>query len=297
MLLILQADLDKVDLITTSLPRARHGVTTISEYSAYRLSMDPVRLVLIRPPKLKPPGTRPAERTTSRLDAIAAGCAAAPAAVDRGALLQRGGRSRRISPAHDVAAKDTVGTDYGSILVNDGSSDRTWEIMRELAARDPQLVAVNLSRRHGHQRAMTAGLHSCRGNRVLTIDSDLQDPPELLGEMWRLMDRVEADVVYGQRRERQGETMLKRGTAALFYRILQRLADSDMPVDTGDFRLMSRKVGDILNSMPEQQRFIRGMVSWIGLRQNWRSPMIARRALPAPAIIRSAACSVSPSMR
>jgi glycosyltransferase involved in cell wall biosynthesis len=166
-----------------------------------------------------------------------------------------------------AAAKDTAGADYELILVNDGSIDRTWQIMLELAARDPQLVAVNLSRRHGHQRAMTAGLHSCRGDRVLTIDSDLQDPPELLGEMWRLMERVEADVVYGQRRERQGETMLKRGTAALFYRVLRRLADGDMPVDSGDFRLMSRKVLDILNSMPEQQRFIRGMVSWIGLRQ------------------------------
>ena len=141
-----------------------------------------------------------------------------------------------------AAAKDTAGADYELILVNDGSIDRTWAIMLELAARDPQLVAVNLSRRHGHQRAMTAGLHSCRGDRVLTIDSDLQDPPELLGEMWRLMERVEADVVYGQRRERQGETMLKRGTAALFYRLLRRLADGDMPVDSGDFRLMSRKV-------------------------------------------------------
>jgi len=166
-----------------------------------------------------------------------------------------------------AAANETAGSDYELILVNDGSADRTWQIMLELAKRDPQLVAVNLSRRHGHQRAMTAGLHSCRGDRVLTIDSDLQDPPELLGEMWRLMDRVEADVVYGQRRERQGETVLKRGTAALFYRLLRRLADSDMPVDAGDFRLMSRKVLDILNSMPEQQRFIRGMVSWIGLRQ------------------------------
>jgi dolichol-phosphate mannosyltransferase len=166
-----------------------------------------------------------------------------------------------------AAANETVGSDYELILVNDGSADRTWEIMLELAKHDPQLVAINLSRRHGHQRAMTAGLHSCSGGRVLTIDSDLQDPPELLGEMWRLMDRVEADVVYGQRRERQGETMLKRGTAALFYRLLRRLADSDMPVDAGDFRLMSRKVSDILNSMPEQQRFIRGMVSWIGLRQ------------------------------
>jgi dolichol-phosphate mannosyltransferase len=166
-----------------------------------------------------------------------------------------------------AAAQETAGTDYELILVNDGSADRTWEIMLDLAKRDPQLIAVNLSRRHGHQRAMTAGLHSCRGDRVLTIDSDLQDPPELLGEMWRLMDRVDADVIYGQRRERQGETMLKRGTAALFYRILRQLADNDMPVDSGDFRLMSRKVVDILNSMPEQQRFIRGMVSWIGLRQ------------------------------
>jgi polyisoprenyl-phosphate glycosyltransferase len=166
-----------------------------------------------------------------------------------------------------AAAKEAAGSDYELVLVNDGSDDRTWEIMVDLAKRDPQLVAVNLSRRHGHQRAMTAGLHSCRGDRVLTIDSDLQDPPELLGEMWRLMDRVEADVVYGQRRERQGETILKRGTAALFYRLLRQLADGDMPVDSGDFRLMSRKVIDILNAMPEQQRFIRGMVSWIGLRQ------------------------------
>jgi glycosyltransferase involved in cell wall biosynthesis len=166
-----------------------------------------------------------------------------------------------------AAAKEIAGSDYELVLVNDGSEDRTWEILLELAKSDPQLVAINLSRRHGHQRAMTAGLHSCRGDRVLTIDSDLQDPPELLGEMWRLMDRVEADVVYGQRRERQGETMLKRGTAALFYRLLRQLADGDMPVDTGDFRLMSRKFSDILNSMPEQQRFIRGMVSWIGLRQ------------------------------
>ena len=166
-----------------------------------------------------------------------------------------------------AAAKEAAGSDYELVLVNDGSDDRTWEVLVDLATRDPQLVAVNLSRRHGHQRAMTAGLHSCRGDRVLTIDSDLQDPPELLGEMWRFMDRVDADVVYGQRRERQGETMLKRGTAALFYRLLRQLADNDMPVDSGDFRLMNRKVVDILNSMPEQQRFIRGMVSWIGLRQ------------------------------
>ena len=166
-----------------------------------------------------------------------------------------------------AAAQDTVGSDYELILLNDGSTDRTWAIMTDLVRRDPHLVAVNLSRRHGHQLAMTAGLYTCRGDRILTIDADLQDPPELLGEMWRLMERVEADVVYGLRRERQGETMLKRGTAALFYRLMRRVGYADMPVDAGDFRLMTRRVLDILNSMPEQHRFIRGMVSWIGLRQ------------------------------
>ena len=166
-----------------------------------------------------------------------------------------------------AAAAETAGSDYELVLLNDGSADRTWSIMAGLARRDPHVVAVNLSRRHGHQLAMTAGLYTCRGARILTIDADLQDPPELLGEMWRLMDRAEADVVYGSRRERQGETMLKRGTAALFYRLMRRVGYADMPVDAGDFRLMTRRVLDILNSMPEQHRFIRGMVSWIGLRQ------------------------------
>jgi polyisoprenyl-phosphate glycosyltransferase len=166
-----------------------------------------------------------------------------------------------------AAAAETAGSDYELVLLNDGSTDRTWPIMTGLARRDPHIVAVNLSRRHGHQLAITAGLFTCRGERILTIDADLQDPPELLGEMWRLMDRAEADVVYGSRRERQGETMLKRGTAALFYRLMRRVGYADMPVDAGDFRLMTRRVLDILNSMPEQHRFIRGMVSWIGLRQ------------------------------
>lgn len=165
------------------------------------------------------------------------------------------------------AAQDTVGSDYELVLLNDGSTDRTWPIMADLVRRDPRVVAVNLSRRHGHQLAITAGLYLCRGERILTIDADLQDPPELLGEMWRLMDRAAADVIYGLRRERQGESVLKRGTAALFYRLMRRVGHADLPVDAGDFRLMTRRVLDILNSMPEQHRFIRGMVSWIGLRQ------------------------------
>src|SRR5271156_1634514 len=166
-----------------------------------------------------------------------------------------------------AAAAETAGSDYELVLLNDGSTDRTWPIMTGLAQRDPHVVAVNLSRRHGHQLAITAGLYTCRGERILTIDADLQDPPELLGDMWRLMDRAEADVVYGLRRERQGESVLKRGTAALFYRLMRRVGYADLPVDAGDFRLMTRRVLDILNSMPEQHRFIRGMVSWIGLRQ------------------------------
>ncbi len=166
-----------------------------------------------------------------------------------------------------AAAQKAVGSDYEFLLLNDGSSDRTWSIMADLVRRDPRLVVVNLSRRHGHQLAITAGLYTCRGRRILTIDADLQDPPELLADMWRLMDSAEADVVYGLRRQRAGESVFKRGTAALFYRLMRRIGYADLPVDAGDFRLMTRRVLDILNGMPERYRFIRGMVSWIGLRQ------------------------------
>ncbi len=152
------------------------------------------------------------------------------------------------------------------VLVNDGSRDGTWQVMQEHAANHPEIVAVNLSRNHGHQLALTAGLSICRGERVLIIDADLQDPPELLAEMMSRMDQG-ADVVYGQRRKRAGETMFKLATAAAFYRIIERLTDTPIPRDTGDFRLMSRRALDVLMSMPERHRFIRGMVSWIGFRQ------------------------------
>ena len=153
------------------------------------------------------------------------------------------------------------------VLVNDGSRDRTFEVMRRLASADPRVVAVSLARNYGHQIALTAGLQHCRGDRVLVIDADLQDPPELLGEMMRVMDADDADVVYGQRRTRAGETRFKTLTAAIFYRVLRRLVDIDIPLDTGDFRLMNRRTLDVLNRMPEQHRFIRGMVAWIGLRE------------------------------
>ena len=165
------------------------------------------------------------------------------------------------------AASSVAGDDYEIVLVNDGSRDRSWEIMRELAATDPRLVAVNLSRNHGHQLALTAGLDLCSGERILIIDADLQDPPELLPQMIDEMERQQADVVYAVRRARAGETAFKRGTAKLFYRLLSKLAEIEIPLDTGDFRLMSRRALDALLSLPEQARFIRGMVAWVGFRQ------------------------------
>jgi len=170
---------------------------------------------------------------------------------------------RRVS----AVAKNVVGEDYELILVNDGSQDRTWALCKQLLENDAQLVLVNLSRRYGHQLALSAGFELCRGDRIVSIDSDMQDPPELLFDMWQIMERDRVDVVYGQRRERRGETLVKRGTATSFYWLLRRIGYADIPANSGDFRMMTRRVVNILNGMPEQHRFIRGMISWIGLRQ------------------------------
>ncbi|QCO14872.1 glycosyltransferase [Azospirillum brasilense] len=169
---------------------------------------------------------------------------------------------RRVS----AACRAEVGESYELILVDDGSRDGTWGRVADLVRDDPAVTGVRLSRNHGHQLALTAGLHVCRGERILIIDADLQDPPELLSTMMARMD-AGADVVYGTRMARDGETWFKKGTAALFYRLLDRLVDIEIPKDTGDFRLMSRRALEVLNAMPEQHRFIRGMVSWIGLKQ------------------------------
>lgn len=169
---------------------------------------------------------------------------------------------RTTEVAHRIA-----GANYELVLVNDGSSDRTWSLLREIAETDPNLILVNLSRRHGHQAALSAGLGLARGDRIVSIDSDLQDPPEVILAMWEVMDRESADVVFGQRRERFGDSAMKRGTAAFFYWLLGRIGYADIPANVGDFRLMSRRVLDVLIEMREQHRFIRGMVSWIGMRQ------------------------------
>jgi dolichol-phosphate mannosyltransferase len=139
--------------------------------------------------------------------------------------------------------------------------------MESLAAADSHVLAINLSRNHGHQLALTAGLDLCRGSTILIIDADLQDPPELLPAMFAAMREQGADVVYGVRKSRAGETAFKRATAHGFYRLLSRATEVDIPLDAGDFRLMSRRALDALLAMPEQARFIRGMVAWIGFKQ------------------------------
>lgn len=159
-----------------------------------------------------------------------------------------------------------MGEEYEIVLVDDGSADDTWSLIAAAAAHDKRIRGFRLSRNFGHQRALTAGLFQCRGARILVIDADLQDPPELLSEMMAVMDRG-ADVVFGQRRARAGETRFKSASAAMFYRLMSNLSDVPIPLDTGDFRLMTRQVLDVLCSMPEDFRFIRGMVSWIGMRQ------------------------------
>jgi dolichol-phosphate mannosyltransferase len=152
------------------------------------------------------------------------------------------------------------------IFVDDGSRDRTRELLKSYVAEDDRLRIIGFARNFGHQIAVTAGIDFASGDAVALIDADLQDPPEVLFAMiekWR----EGYDVVYGTRTERPGESAFKLATARSFYRILNRLSEVPIPLDTGDFRLMSRPVVDVLKSMPERDRFVRGMVSWVGFRQ------------------------------
>lgn len=159
-----------------------------------------------------------------------------------------------------------MGARYEIIFVNDGSLDRTAEVLVEMQRLDRNVVVADLSRNHGHQLALSAGLSLARGQRILLIDADLQDPPELLPEMMAAMD-AGADVAYAKRISRAGESRFKRWTAKIFYRVLRAVSHADVPVDTGDFRLISSQVADILRRMPEPHRFLRGMVAWVGFRQ------------------------------
>ncbi len=164
-----------------------------------------------------------------------------------------------------TAAVSPLGS-YELVLVDDGSSDGTWERLAAIAADDPHVRLVRLSRNFGHQVALTAGVDAARGDAVVTMDGDLQDPPEVIPELvarWR--DGY--DVVYGVRAARQGETRYKLWTAQLFYRLIRRMSPVAIPENAGDFRLLSRRAANALRGMPERARFIRGMTSWVGFQQ------------------------------
>ncbi|MCU1385409.1 MAG: glycosyltransferase [Acidobacteria bacterium] len=155
---------------------------------------------------------------------------------------------------------------YEIIFINDGSTDGSWQALEALAEADSHVKAINLSRNFGHQIAITAGLEASRGDAVVVMDSDLQDPPEIIPHLYAKF--VEGfDVVYAQRRRRQGEGWLKRLTARMFYRLVRQLTNLDIPVDTGDFRLVSRRVVNDLSRFREHHRFIRGLVTWVGYQQ------------------------------
>jgi dolichol-phosphate mannosyltransferase len=168
---------------------------------------------------------------------------------------------------HRVAAvMDQLDGSAELILINDGSRDRSLSLLRDLHQKDPRVCYISLARNFGHQIAVTAGLNFVRGQAVIILDADLQDPPELIP---RLIEKWQQgyQVVYAQRTQRRKESWVKRLPAYMFYRLLRRLADVDIPPDTGDFCLMDRRVVDILNAMPERNRYIRGLRSWAGLQQ------------------------------
>ncbi len=163
-------------------------------------------------------------------------------------------------------ALDGAGLDWELILVNDGCRDRSPEIMRELHGRDPRVRVINFARNFGHQVAITAGMDYASGDAVVVIDSDLQDPPEVILDLvarWR----EGYQVIYAVRSERQGETWFKEFTAKAFYRMIHQITDINIPMDTGDFRLMDRKVVNALKTMREKHRFMRGLSVWVGFRQ------------------------------
>ncbi|NGM85539.1 glycosyltransferase family 2 protein [Paenibacillus sp. 7124] len=161
---------------------------------------------------------------------------------------------------------DRSGDAYELIFVNDGSRDRSAEMIREIAVRDEHVKLIDFSRNFGHQIAITAGMDYARGEAVVVIDADLQDPPEVILELiakWK----QGYEVVYAKRLKRHGETFFKKMTAKLFYRLLSSMTSVDIPTDTGDFRLIDRKVCDVLRELKEKNRYVRGLVSWVGFRQ------------------------------
>lgn len=163
--------------------------------------------------------------------------------------------------------KDGNSLEYEFIFVNDGSFDSTLSILHGLAAANPRVKVISFSRNFGHQPAVSAGLKHCRGNLAAIIDADLQDPPQVIPDMIKAMLDANANSVYGVRRKRKGETLFKLITARYFYRFLNSLAEAHLPPNTGDFRVIDRKIINCFNSLSENNKYIRGLMSWIGFRQ------------------------------
>lgn len=165
-----------------------------------------------------------------------------------------------------VAVLEGMQVTYELVFINDGSQDKSLVLLRALGQKDAHVRFLDLSRNFGHQIAVTAGLEACTGNAVVIIDADLQDPPELIADLYQ-RHKEGFEVVYARRRSRKGESWLKRVTARGFYRIMARLTQIDIPLDTGDYRIIDRKVVEVLKQMPEQNKFLRGQISWAGFRQ------------------------------
>lgn len=155
---------------------------------------------------------------------------------------------------------------YEIIFINDGSKDKTLPILEEIASKDKDVKVISFSRNFGHQAAVTAGLKEVTGDAIVIIDADLQDPPELIPEMLKHWEEG-YEVIYGKRKARKGESAFKLLTAKMFYKTLNALSDVEIPKDTGDFRLVDRKVVDVINQIPEHNKFLRGLFSWVGFKQ------------------------------
>ena len=165
-----------------------------------------------------------------------------------------------------AAVMQTLDAESHVLYVDDGSRDGSWDVLQEIAARDPRVALLRLARNFGKELALTAGLDHVETDAAMVLDADGQDPPELIPQFvakWR----EGYEVVYGTRSRREGETWLKRATAAAFYRVMNRLSDTSIPRDTGDFRLVSRRVLDALRQMRERQRFMKGLFAWVGFKQ------------------------------
>lgn len=156
--------------------------------------------------------------------------------------------------------------DYEMIFINDGSKDKTQEILEKIANNNTKVKVITFSRNFGHQAAVTCGIKYAEGDAIVIIDADLQDPPELIPEMLKLWENGN-DVVYGKRKTREGESKFKLLTARMFYTTLNKLSEVEIPKNTGDFRLVDRKIVDIINELPEHNKFLRGLFSWVGFKQ------------------------------